>query len=70
MPQQIIKDRLVEALKTTASWPGAGPRAAIDDSAIAPQVSGRARSTPAYYKRSSRSGYTPVNGFRFTTRSR
>jgi len=27
MPQQIIKDRLVEALKTTASWPGAGPRA-------------------------------------------
>ena len=23
MPQQIIKDRLVEALKTSASWPGA-----------------------------------------------
>jgi len=27
MPQQIIKDRLVEALKTTASRPGADPRA-------------------------------------------
>ncbi len=27
MPQQIIKDRLAEALKTTASWPGAGPPA-------------------------------------------
>jgi len=26
MPQQIIKDRLVEALKTTANWPAAGPR--------------------------------------------
>ena len=26
MPQQIVKDRLGEALKTTASWPGAGPR--------------------------------------------
>jgi hypothetical protein len=25
--QQIIKDRLVAALKTTARWPGAGPRA-------------------------------------------
>jgi hypothetical protein len=25
MPQQIIKNRLVEALKTTASGPGAGP---------------------------------------------
>jgi hypothetical protein len=27
MPQQIIKDRLVEALKTTAPRPGAGLRA-------------------------------------------
>ena len=27
MPQQISENRLVEALKTTASWPGAGPRA-------------------------------------------
>jgi hypothetical protein len=27
MPEQIIKDRLVEALTTTASWPGTGPRA-------------------------------------------
>jgi hypothetical protein len=26
MPQQIIKERLGEAFKTTASWPGAGPR--------------------------------------------
>ncbi len=27
MPQQIIKDRLAGALTTTASWPGADPRA-------------------------------------------
>ena len=27
MPQQIIKDRLVEALKTTPSRPAAAPRA-------------------------------------------
>ena len=26
MPQQIIKDRLVESLKTTATWPGAASR--------------------------------------------
>jgi hypothetical protein len=69
MPQQIIKDRLVEALKITASWPGAGPRGnrRLGHSAASIRPGSKyARLLQEIVP----SGYTPANGFRLTTRSK